>query len=148
MVWSNSSTLRASLMAVMDFPLPDDLLAFLLLNQLVYRGGGRASEMAEAIETSTSNVTKVVRRLERAGLITRGPDPVDNRAVIIALTDEGRRAGEKILAELRRVRGTALAPWSEQDRQDFERLTIRYVRDLDAASSSALAAVSGVRHPS
>lgn len=143
-VWANSATLRSALMAAIDFPLPDDLPAFLLLNQLIYRGAGRASEMAEAIQTSTSNITKIVRRLEQAGLVTRAPDPTDDRAVTIALTQTGRAAGERILAELRALYAAAFRDWTPSERRTFEQAAIRFARDLDVASGRAVSAISGV----
>jgi DNA-binding MarR family transcriptional regulator len=143
-VWANSATLRAQLMEATEFPLPGDLLAFLLVNQLVHRGAGRPTDMAEAIQTTTSNVTKVVRRLEAAGLVTRGPDPDDARGVVIALTPDGRDVGERIVASLGGVIEAAFAGWSVADRDRFEQLAVRFVRDLDSASDRAVSAISGV----
>ncbi|WP_052460627.1 MarR family transcriptional regulator [Microbacterium gorillae] len=143
-VWANSASLRQKLMAAIEFPLPDDLLAFLLLNQLVYRGAGRATDMAEAIQTSTSNVTKVVRRLEDAGLVTRGPNPEDDRAIVIALTEQGRLAGHKIITQMDALYGASFADWDAADRADFQRLAIKFARSLDTASERAVSSVSGV----
>lgn len=64
--WANSTTLRELLMIQSEFPLAGDLPAFLLVNQLAYRGAARPTDMADAIGTGRSNVSKIVRRLEGA----------------------------------------------------------------------------------
>ncbi len=51
----------------------------------------RASEFTKGLMITSSGATKRLDRLERAGLITRRPDPGDRRGILIALTDEGRR---------------------------------------------------------
>src|SRR5947207_2805604 len=50
----------------------------------------RPSEFSGALMLTSSGTTKRLDRLERAGLITRAPDPADRRGILIALTDEGR----------------------------------------------------------
>ena len=53
-------------------------------------------ELAAAIVLSRSGLTRLVDRLERAGLLCRQPDPSDRRGAFAVLTDEG-------LAALRRT---------------------------------------------
>jgi DNA-binding MarR family transcriptional regulator len=50
----------------------------------------RPTEFTGALMLTSSGTTKRLDRLERAGLITRGPDPADRRAILITLTDAGR----------------------------------------------------------
>ncbi len=93
----NSTTLRETVMAGSNFPLEDDMPAFLLVNQLIYRTTARPSEVADAIGTGRSNVSKIVRRLEHAGLVGRMPDPDDGRQSVIGLTAEGRQVAQRIV---------------------------------------------------
>ncbi|WP_196466318.1 MarR family winged helix-turn-helix transcriptional regulator [Planomonospora sp. ID91781] len=53
-----------------------------------------------------SNITGIVDRLEKRGLVRRDPVPTDRRVRHIALTEEGRR----IVEELRGSLGFAAAP--------------------------------------
>ena len=46
-------------------------------------------ELAGHIHCEPSNITTIVHRLERAGLITRKPDPDDRRVRLITLTKRG-----------------------------------------------------------
>jgi len=55
------------------------------------RGGPRRVSDLAAIEGVTQpSMTVLLTGLERAGYVQRGSDPSDGRAVLVALTDEGR----------------------------------------------------------
>ncbi len=51
----------------------------------------RMSELARAVDYTPSGLTRLVGRLEGAGLVERYPCPDDGRGAIASLTDEGRR---------------------------------------------------------
>jgi DNA-binding MarR family transcriptional regulator len=67
-----------------------------------------------------SNVTGVIDRIERLGLVQRTPDPSDRRVRLLSLTPEGRRVRRKIDAELEDV--PALAALGARDRAELTRL--------------------------
>lgn len=56
----------------------------------------RLHELADAVLLSRSGLTRLLDRLETAGLLRREPDPTDRRGAFAVLTDEG-------LAALRRA---------------------------------------------
>ncbi|WP_284743509.1 MarR family winged helix-turn-helix transcriptional regulator [Amycolatopsis sp. RTGN1] len=62
-----------------------------VLSELVNGGPRRMSALAEFERVKLPSMTDVVSRLERLGLATRAPDPADRRAVLVDVTDEGRR---------------------------------------------------------
>ncbi|MER7279960.1 hypothetical protein ABT369_36530 [Dactylosporangium sp. NPDC000244] len=47
-------------------------------------------------------MTGLVGRAEKRGLVRRAPSPYDGRAVLVSLTDEGRRAAAEGEAEIGR----------------------------------------------
>jgi len=49
----------------------------------------RPSEFSRGLMLTSSGTTKRLDRLERAGLITRAPDPADRRGIVISLTPAG-----------------------------------------------------------
>jgi DNA-binding MarR family transcriptional regulator len=51
--------------------------------------------LAEALRVHPSSLTGVLRRLERAGLIRRAPDPSDGRRAIVTLTPRGQRLNDR-----------------------------------------------------
>ena len=76
-------------------------------------GSLRVGEIAEALRLTVGGTSKIVDRIERAGLFRREPDPADRRASRIALTDVGRRkllaTSETYEAEMTAVLDAALS---------------------------------------
>lgn len=58
------------------------------------------SAVAERLFCDASNVTGMVDRLERRGLLERRDDPRDRRVKLIALTDDGAVLREQVLERL------------------------------------------------
>lgn len=64
-----------------------------VLDTLAHRGPMRLTELARTEQVSQPGVTQLVTRLERDGLVERRPDPSDGRAVLVHITEAGRRIG-------------------------------------------------------
>jgi DNA-binding MarR family transcriptional regulator len=141
--WASSGSRREDLLRRSDFPLPDDMLAFLVMNQLAYRGAARPTELADATHTGRSNLSKVVRRLEEAELVGRMSNPQDGRETMIALTPAGREVAERIVGASETDFAEAISAWSDAEREKFEELLIRLVRDLDRCVAGEIQRVSG-----
>jgi DNA-binding MarR family transcriptional regulator len=105
-----------------------DVLAHLNL------AGGRMglSDLASAIALSPSGLSKLLDRMDSAGLIRRDPDPSDARAAFATITPFGQALVERARAShhglLRRTFGQAL---DERDVADLTRIMAR----LDASIS-------------
>jgi len=88
-----------------------------LLSTIEDQGEARISDLALLDHCSQPTMTTQVRRLEEAGLVSRTADPGDARAVLIRITEEGR----KTLAQARADRAAAINPRLErlsvEDRQ-------------------------------
>ena len=68
------------------------LSPFDVLAQLARRPEGmRSSELTRELLVTAGNVTGLVARMARLGLVERGADPGDRRAVRLRLTAKGRR---------------------------------------------------------
>lgn len=143
--WGTSTTLRLQMLHDSRFPLSDDLPAFLLVNQLIYRGAARPTDLADAIHTGKSNVAKIVRRLEGAGLVLRLPDPRDERAVVVGLTAEGRVVGGRVLAAVQRSYVATAESWTSTELAILEKLLLKLVRTIDALPDHPLQTAAGVR---
>jgi DNA-binding MarR family transcriptional regulator len=61
-------------------------------------GGLRMNELAERILYSKSGFTRVVDRLEEAGLVRRVRPDHDRRSILVSLTDKGRDTMERARA--------------------------------------------------
>jgi DNA-binding MarR family transcriptional regulator len=82
----------------------------------------RLGELAERLGVDSPAVTRKVQQLERAGLVTRSPDPDDARASRVHLAPAGRRSIEKLLHARELWLDEVLEGWSEQDRAELARL--------------------------
>jgi DNA-binding MarR family transcriptional regulator len=73
----------------------------------------RVGELATALGLTVGGTSKIVDRIERAGLIRREPDAADRRASRVALTDDGERklraASETYEAEMATVLDAVLS---------------------------------------
>jgi DNA-binding MarR family transcriptional regulator len=61
------------------------------LSNIEYRQPVTLGTLAEAERVTPPTMTKIVARLEDAGLITRTPDPGDRRVGLLSLSPEGVR---------------------------------------------------------
>ncbi|AEA26177.1 MarR family winged helix-turn-helix transcriptional regulator [Pseudonocardia benzenivorans] len=66
-----------------------NLVALSTLDALDTAGPQRVSDLVARESISQPGMTGLVARLEAAGLVTRGPDPRDGRATLVAATEEG-----------------------------------------------------------
>lgn len=97
-----ADTVEARLEAAVN-PIGLSLAKLALLHQLAEANEPLPlSELAQHQNCVRSNITQLVDRLEREGLVRRQPDPADRRSVRAALTAAGDQAyqrGKRALAE-------------------------------------------------
>jgi DNA-binding MarR family transcriptional regulator len=67
------------------------------------------SELGAAMGSRPTTLTGVLDRLERRGLVTRGPHPGDRRAVAIALTPDGVRTAQTVRTTLGTIERRAVS---------------------------------------
>ncbi|TRO68462.1 MarR family winged helix-turn-helix transcriptional regulator [Streptomyces sp. IB201691-2A2] len=67
------------------------LTSFEVLHLLLRRPGRRIQDIAEEFSITVGGTSKVVDRLETAGLCARRANPNDRRSSIVELTREGRK---------------------------------------------------------
>jgi DNA-binding MarR family transcriptional regulator len=71
-------------------------------------GKHRMQELAEAVHTTQSTVSRVIARLEEEGLAARAMCPDDRRGIFASVTDAGRERVEAATPTYRRVIASAL----------------------------------------
>lgn len=86
--------------------------------------GGRPSqrELAAFLRLDPSQVVALIDDLERRGLVTRGPDPRDRRANVVAATLAGRSLYRRAQADVEAGERRAHAGLSSADRAELARL--------------------------
>lgn len=91
----------------------------------------RASELAVRFGLDKSTVSRQLGHLEEMGLVERVPDPVDGRARLIRLTDEGRERVHRVREQRRQHVRNALSAWPTQDVRALGALLDRLNRTLE-----------------
>jgi len=81
---------------------------FRLLRVLDDLGEAGATRCAEVLGLAGSSVTRLVDRLDASGHLVRRPDPSNRSAVLLALTDTGRRLVREVETRRRRQLDEAL----------------------------------------
>jgi DNA-binding MarR family transcriptional regulator len=119
---------------------PEDLVdpsTFPLARHLMATEALRVSDLACRVELDVSTVSRQIKHLEDKGYIERTADPDDGRASLVRLTDEGtstmRAAMQRRLDRI----STALAHWSDQDREALQSMLTRLAADLADANDDA-----------
>ncbi|MBM6401631.1 MarR family winged helix-turn-helix transcriptional regulator [Phycicoccus sonneratiae] len=109
-----------------------DPMAYPLLFNLK-RATMRVSELADAVHSDVSTVSRQVSTLVEHGLVVRQPDPADGRAHVLAVTD----AGTDLLLALREGRDRwlqgLLSEWSDDDVRDLTAHLARLAADLETS---------------
>jgi DNA-binding MarR family transcriptional regulator len=84
-------------------------------------------ELARYTMVTTGAATKRIDRLEAAGLVSRRVSDQDARGRVIALTEAGRRVIDDAFSAHIANEHRLLAPLSDQDRADLERLLTKWL---------------------
>ncbi len=107
----------------------------MLLLKLSELGSAPLGTLAATLVRDKSQLTREVASLERKGMLTRAPCPVDARSSILSLTSKGRGLVERHQTELAAILKEMLADLSAQD---VERLTNMLAKArLDEARNGA-----------
>ncbi|MEE2060374.1 MarR family transcriptional regulator [Rhodococcus artemisiae] len=80
------------------------------LSRLVREGPQSITALAHAEHASQPNMTQLVTRLEKSGLVRRAPDSTDGRRVLVETTDLGR----DVIGQRRAQRSEALQELLDQ----------------------------------
>ncbi len=78
-------------------------------------GPVRHGAVAARIGIQPSRISKEVRSLVEAGMVTETPDPADRRAVLLDVTDKGTDALARYVGGSREILDEVLAGWSTTD---------------------------------
>ncbi len=112
---------RLVVAAVRYVPREISLSAASTLGRVERLGPRRITDLAASEGVSQPSMTAMVTGLERAGFVARRPDPGDQRAVLVCLTDSG-------------------ADYLQSLRQDWTEIFVRLLRQLSAGDAEVLVA--------
>jgi len=87
--------------------------------------------LMETVMLSSGGMTKRLDRLERAGLVKRGPDPTDRRGTLVRLTARGRRAADRTVEVHIANEERLLEPLDQEERQTLDELLRKLLTGLE-----------------
>ncbi|EFL01350.1 transcriptional regulatory protein [Streptomyces sp. SPB78] len=87
-------------------------------------------ELGRHLGLDKSSMTGLVGRAEKRGLVRRSPSPHDGRAVLVGLTEEGRRLAEEGAEEIARRLTEATAHLGTEGRAELTRLVGTVLRGV------------------
>ena len=99
-----------------------DPTAYPMIALVGVRGALRPSEISAALQLDRSTISRQIDAAARLGLVERGPDPADARAVIVRFTPETQRRMDELRAGRKEQWRMALEAWDRQDITDLTRL--------------------------
>ena len=111
-----------------------------VLAKIVMTGPKRVSELADAMQTDASTVSRQVAAMVKDGLLERQADPGDGRASLLVATERGQVAMEEFKQSRTREVARLLESWSVEDCSTFARLLERFAADLHHHTPEASAA--------
>lgn len=106
-----------------------DEATYPVISALARVGPQSAARLAAGIGLDRSVVSRHATRLERAGLIERLPDPSDQRATLLSLTDRGRQAVQEMRRRLAASFDEYLGTWPPGEAQQFAASLARFTED-------------------
>ena len=102
----------------------------LVLMQLWREDGLRHSDLAQRIGVAPPTVTKVLRGMDRTGLVTREADSQDARASRVWLTERGRSLREPVEGLWQAVERRVLRGVDRSERDRVERALARMLDNV------------------
>jgi DNA-binding MarR family transcriptional regulator len=102
----------------------------MILLQLWIEEGIPQSQLAASMDVEPPTATKMLQRMERAGLIERRPDPEDARVSRVYLTARGRALEKPVLDVWKQLEAQTVAGLSLTEQTLLHRLLMQVLTNL------------------
>lgn len=97
---------------------------------------GSQRDLARFARIEQPSMAQMLARMERDGLISRTPDPVDKRSSQVALTETARQRLPDACAVLFEGNADALAGFTEEEEAQLTALLTRLIANLDRVAGA------------
>jgi DNA-binding MarR family transcriptional regulator len=118
------------------------LARFDLVAQLDREDGQTLAALSRKMLVTAGNLTGLVDRAERDGIVERRPDPSDRRLTRVHLTPKGERLAALSIRRHGELASRLVAPLEAQEQADLRRLLGRLRESLEAFEASTKATPS------
>ena len=99
-----------------------------LLRHLWEQEGLTQTELASVLKIKPATITKMLQRMEKAGFITRKPDPADQRVSRVYLTESGRAVQNEVENVFQTMAGETFAGFTIEETVLLRRFLLQ-IRD-------------------
>ena len=96
------------------------------LMNIFYNSNCSQRDLSELFFVSESNVTQIIKKLEKNGFITRTPDEKNKSRKILNLTNEGKIIVFKLIKEMYEWEGDFFKDYSPEDVEKFKKMIYDY----------------------
>jgi DNA-binding MarR family transcriptional regulator len=95
------------------------------------QGGMRVSELAAQLGLDQSTVSRQLKPLDAAGLISRTAEATDRRVAIVTLSNKGKAAYNAVRQRWLDDLAWYMRSWSDADRENLGELAARFSDEVD-----------------
>ena len=113
------------------------LARFDLVAQLARDDGQTLAQLSRRMLVTAGNLTGLVDRAERDGIVERRPDPSDRRLTRVFLTSSGHRLAQRAIARHAEIAEEIVGPLDGRERDELRRLLGRLREALDGVAAPA-----------
>ena len=106
-----------------------------LLTLLLENDGASQREFAELLDIRPSSLTEMVVKMEAARLITRKQDEKDQRVMCIFLTEEGKKAAERLVGTTGEFTNSIFNTLTEEEREQLLKLIEKLSAGLESMTA-------------
>jgi DNA-binding MarR family transcriptional regulator len=131
-----TSTYKTMQRAVADLLSKEHLTQpqFIALRILAKKGAMGMRKISDEMLVTPGNLTGIVDRLQRKGLISRRAREGDRRAAVIELTDKGRAAQEAVAMRYGRLMRRAFEAFTSDEQEALRRLLQKLERGMSRST--------------
>lgn len=104
----------------------------MILMRLYCQEGVPQSQLVEALGVEPPTVTKMLQRMEAAGLVERRPSPEDARVSLVYLTAQGRQTELPVLKSWEQLESRFVAGLTDMEKALLRRLLMHVLNNLNS----------------
>ena len=101
-----------------------------MLHALWHKDGLMHSELAHMLHVQPATISNMVRRMEKAGFVTRRRDDEDERVSRVYLTDRGRAIQEEVYKTMRAIEAIVFAGFAPEELESIRGFLERMAQNL------------------
>ncbi|MGH7641684.1 MAG: MarR family winged helix-turn-helix transcriptional regulator [Candidatus Dormibacteria bacterium] len=118
-----------------------------LLSRIASCGPVHPSQLAAYYCVDNSTITPQLQRLERAGLLSREPDPTDGRAALVRISPAGQRLRKRLHLARRRILEEVLQDLPVSEQEQLAAAAARLASRLELPRTGSTLLSKETRHP-